>query len=106
MRNTNNLQKADQFDQIIVSRLMSDDFGQPQVKDANWYKSRATIQIENAIQGIFKATNQYEFTTATAQAFAFIDAALNLEIIDLAEKAKWLDDVAFAVRTQMIEESA
>lgn len=106
MRNIDNPQKTDQFDQIILSRLAADDFGQPQIKDVNWYKNRATTQIKSAIQAIFNATNQHEFMTAIAQANAFIDAALSYEFIDIAEKSKWLDDIATAVRTQMIEESA
>ncbi|NWK74135.1 hypothetical protein HYG93_07505 [Acinetobacter sp. SwsAc6] len=99
-----NPQKNDQFDQIIVSRLLADDFAQPQVKDFDFYKERAVSQIQTAIHSIYKSNNQYEFTIAIAQANAFIDSALNLEIIDLAEKAKWLDDVAKAMRVQRIGE--
>ena len=99
-----NPQKNDQFDQIIVSRLLADDFAQPQVKDFDFYKERAVSQIQTAIHSIYKSNNQHEFTIAIAQANAFIDSALNLEIIDLAEKAKWLDDVAKAMRVQRIGE--
>ncbi|WP_180040744.1 hypothetical protein [Acinetobacter sp. YH12218] len=96
--------KNDHFDQIIVSRLLSDDFGLPQIKDFVFYKERAVSQIQTAIHGIYKSTNQHEFTVAIAQANAFIDAAINFEFIDLTEKAKWLDDVAKAMRAQLIEE--
>lgn len=99
-----NPQKNDQFDQIIVSRLLADDFAQPQVKDFDFYKERAVSQIQIAIHSIYKSTNQHEFTVAITQANAFIDAAINFEFIDLTEKAKWLDDVAKAIRAQLIEE--
>ena len=105
MRNSKHNQKDQNFDQIIFSRLVADDFGQPQIKDKEWFHNRATAQIKSAIQAIFKANNQLEYTAAIAQANAFIDSALNLEIIDLTEKAKWLDDVAIAKRKQLIEEA-
>ena len=103
---SSNPQKTDQFDQIILSRLLADDFAQPQIKDFDFYKERAVSQIQTAIHGIYKSNNQHEFTIAIAQANAFIDAAINFEFIDLTEKAKWLDDVAKAMRAQLIEESA
>lgn len=106
MKTRNSTQPVDQFDSIIRSRLLAEDFGQPQIKDENWYKSRATNQIKNAIQAILNATNQHDFTTAIAQANAFIDAALSYEFIDISEKSKWLDEMAAAVRTQMIVEPA
>lgn len=95
-----------QFDTIVVDRLFAPDFAQPQIKDPEYYKNRSNIQIKNAIQAIFNASNQHDFTTAIAQANAFIDAAMDYEFIDISEKSKWLDDVANAVRTQTIEESA
>ena len=103
---SSNPQKTDQFDQIILSRLLADDFAQPQIKDFDFYKERAVSQIQTAIHGIYKSNNQHEFTIAIAQANAFIDAAINFEFIDLTEKAKWLDDVAKAMLAQLIEESA
>ena len=106
MRNTNNIPSNDHFDQIIVNRLIADDFAQPQVKDAAFYKNKAATQIKMSIQAILDASNQHDFTTAIAQANAFIDAAMDFEFIDISEKAKWLDDIANAVRTQTIEESA
>ena len=106
MRNTNHTPSNDHFDQIIVNRLIADDFAQPQIKDAAFYKNKAATQIKSAIQAIFNASSQHEFTTAIAQANAFIDAAMDFEFIDISEKAKWLDDVANAVRTQTIGESA
>lgn len=94
----------DRFDQIIVGRLLSKDFAQPEVIDLNFYKTKAINQIENAVQTISNATNQHDFTTAIAQANAFIDAAMDFEFIDISEKSKWLSDIANAVRTQTIED--
>lgn len=92
--------------QVVRARIHADDFAQPQIKDVSFYKNRSNTQIKNAVQAILNATNQHDFTTAIAQANAFIDAALDYEFIDISEKAKWLDDIADAVRTQTIEESA
>ena len=100
------MRTQNQFNQIIFSRLLADDFAQPQIKDPAYYKNRSNTQIKNAVQAILNATNQHDFTTAIAQANASIDAALDYEFIDISEKAKWLDDIANAVRTQTIEESA
>lgn len=100
------LSKTKKFDQIVTDRLFSSDFAQQQIKDFSYYKNRSNTQIKNAVQAILNATNQHDFTTAIAQANAFIDAALDYEFIDIFEKAKWLDDIADAVRTQTIEESA
>ena len=102
----NNALHSDQFDQIVRGRIHAADFAQPQIKDFDFYKERAVSQIQTAIHGIYKSNNQHEFTIAIAQANAFIDAAINFEFIDLTEKAKWLDDVAKAMRAQLIEESA
>lgn len=106
MQNSKHPASADQFDQIVIGRILAEDFGQPQIKDAAFYKNRAVNQIKNAVQAIFNATNQHDFVTAIAQANAFIDAATDYEFIDLSEKAKWLDDIAAAMRAQQIEESA
>lgn len=100
------MRTQNKFNQIIFSRLLADDFAQPQIKDVFFYKNRSNTQIKNAVQAILNATNQHDFTTAIAQANAFIDAAMDYEFIDISEKAKWLDDIADAVRTQTIEESA
>lgn len=94
------------IDQVVRARIHADDFAQSQIKDLAFYKNRSNIHIKNAIQSILNATNQHDFTTAVAQANAFIDAALDYEFIDISEKSKWLDDIANAVRTQTIEESA
>lgn len=98
--------KPKTIDDLVVDRLFAPDFAQQQVKDPAYYKNRSNTQIKNAVQVILNATNQHDFTTAIAQANAFIDAALDYEFIDIFEKAKWLDDIADAVRTQTIEESA
>lgn len=92
--------------QVVRARIHADDFAQQQIKDVSFYKNRSNTQIKNAVQAILNATNQHDFTAAIAQANAFIDAALDYEFIDIFEKAKWLDDIADAVRTQTIEESA
>ena len=92
--------------QVVRARIHADDFAQQQIKDVSFYKNRSNTQIKNAVQVILNATNQHDFTTAIAQANAFIDAAMDYEFIDISEKAKWLDDIADAVRTQTIEESA
>lgn len=93
----------EQFNLLVRSRLLAPDFAQP-VHDAAFYKNKAIAQIESAIKNIASASSAYEFNTAVAQANAFIDAAINFEFIDLTEKAKWLDDVAKAMRAQLIEE--
>ena len=100
------LSQTKKFDQIVTDRLFSPDFAQQQIKDVSFYKNRSNTQIKNAVQAILNATNQHDFTTAIAQANAFIDAAMDYEFIDISEKAKWLDDIADAVRTQTIGESA
>ena len=103
------LNKSDPFDQIILSRTTSDDFGLPEpesIKDNTWFKNRAVSQISGAISAMRNATNQHDFTTAIAQADAFITAALDYEFIDLSEKAVWLDEMAAVVRIQTIGESA
>lgn len=98
--------KSDQFDQTILCRLLSEDFGQPQLSDLTFYKLRAASQIGNAISAMRNATNQQDFNQALNQADAFITAALDYEFIDLYEKAVWLEEVAAVVRIQTIGESA
>lgn len=102
--NNSSHKSHNQFDQIIVNRLLSEDFAQPKVNDLTFYKIKAVNQIGNAVQAISNATNQHDFTTAIAQANAFIDAAMDFEFIDISEKSKWLGDIANAVRTQTIGE--
>lgn len=106
MNISNSHGKSDQFDQTIVNRLLSEDFGQPQLSDLAFYKLRAAAQIGNAISAMRNATNQHDFTQALNQADAFITAALDYEFIDLSEKAVWLDEMAAVVRIQTIGESA
>ena len=106
MNTSNSHSKTDQFDQTILNRLLAEDFGQPQLSDLAFYKLRAATQIGNAISAMRNATNQHDFTTAIAQANAFLDAAMDFEFIDISEKSKWLDEIANAVRTQTIEEYA
>ena len=96
----------DHFDHIVISRLIASDFAQPEVNDFNFYKSKALSQISSAVKAIREATNQHDFTTAIAQANAFIDAAQDYEFIDLSEKADWLTEVAASVRVQTLGDSA
>ncbi|OAL78957.1 hypothetical protein AY606_05890 [Acinetobacter sp. SFB] len=103
---TSSEKSQDQFDQIIVNRLFSADFAQPKVNDQIFYRTKAVSQILYAVKAIKAATNQHEFTTAIAQANAFIDAAIDFEFIDISEKVKWLDEIAAAVRLQTIGDSA
>lgn len=102
---TSSRKSQDQFDQIIVNRLLSADFAQPKVNDLTFYKTKAESQISYAVKAIKAATNQHDFTTAIAQANAFIDAAIDFEFIDFSEKLKWLDEIANAVRVQTIGDS-
>lgn len=103
MKTPNLIQSADQFDQIVTSRLFASDFAQPPVHDFDYYKSKSTAQIQSAIQCISSANTAFEFNTAIAQTNAFIDAALSYEFISLAEKAMWLDKAAHAIRAQLME---
>ena len=96
----------DQFDQIIIDRLLADDFAQPQVKDFDFYKSKSIHQIESAINAITKATNQHDFSTAITQAIAFVNASYDFEFLDSTERANWLTEINHATRTQLIEEYA
>ena len=96
---------SDQFDQIVRGRILAEDFAQPQASNA-YYKNRANLQITMAIKAIRNATNQHDFTSAIAQANAYINAALDYEFIDLSEKGQWLTEVADAVRVQTIGEHA
>lgn len=94
------------FDQIVRDRLFAADFASPQIQDLDFYKSKAVNQIESAITAIRNATNQSDFTSAIAQANAFINAAQDYEFIDLIEKSNWLKEVAAAYRAQTIGETA
>lgn len=106
MKTQKPLTNRDQFDQIVRGRIHAADFGQPQIQDFDFYKSKAISQIESAVQDILSAKNQPALIAAIAQANAFINAAQDYEFICLTEKASWLDKVAAAVRGQLIEESA
>lgn len=92
----------DQFDAIVIGRLFASDFAQPQ-HDYDFYRSRSLDQIKCAISNISKTHRYPEFIAAIAQANAFIDSAYHLELIDLSEKAKWVDAVHKAHKNQLIE---
>lgn len=100
-----NLGSDTDFDILVRNRLHAEDFAQPQPSNA-YYKNRANLQITMAIKAIRNATNQHDFTSAIAQANAYINAALDYEFIDLAEKGQWITEVADAVRVQTIGEHA
>lgn len=100
-----NLLPSTDFDILVRNRLHADDFAEPQQSNA-YYKNRANMQISMAIKAIRNATNQHDFTTAIAQANAYINAALDYEFIDLAEKGQWVVEVSDAVRVQTIGEHA
>lgn len=93
-----------QFDQIVIGRIFSEDFAQPAVNDHWFYKNKAVAQISSAVKAIRNATNQHDFSTAIAQANAFLDAAYDYEFIDLTDKSKWLYEIAQATRVQTIGE--
>lgn len=95
---------SDQFDLVIVNRLLADDFAQPLVNDYGFYKNKAIAQISSAVKAIRNATNQHDFSTAITQANAFLDAAYDYEFIDLTDKSKWLYEIAQATRVQTIGE--
>ena len=92
----------DQFDGIVVGRLFAADFAQP-VRDFDFYRTRSIDQIQCAISNISSAHTYPELIAAIAQANAFIDCAYHLEIIDLSEKANWVDQVHAANKNQLIE---
>lgn len=96
----------DKFDQIIVGRLLSSDFAQPQPKDLAFYKLKSVAQIESALKAISEATNQHDFSTAITQAIAFVNASYDFEFIDSTERAHWLIEINHATRTQLVEEYA
>lgn len=106
MNKSNTKIKSNDFDQIIISRLLADDFAQPQVKDFDFYKSKSIHQIESAINAITKATNQHDFSTAITQAIAFVNVSYDFEFLDSTERANWLTEINHATRTQLIEEYA
>lgn len=94
--------QQDQFDAIVIGRLFASDFAQPQ-HDYDFYRSRSLDQIKCAISNISKTHRYHELIAAIAQANAFIDSAYHLELIDLSEKAKWVDAVHKAHKNQLIE---
>lgn len=94
----------DQFNNIVRSRILAEDFAQP-VHDAAFYKSKAISQIQSSIKAIGSASSAYEFNVAVAQANAFISAAHDYEFIDLAEKAEWVQKTWDAARAQQVLET-
>ena len=95
----------DHFDKTVVNRLFASDFAQPEQRDFDFYKSKSIYQIQCAISNISKASNQSEFIASIAQANAFIDAAYNLEFIDLSEKLTWSKKITNAYGAQVLEQN-
>lgn len=94
---------SDDFDIIIINRLFAPDFAQPVQRDFDFYKTKSVDQIQCAISNISKANNQLELNASIAQANAFIDAAYNLEFIDLREKFEWTKKITEAYGAQILE---
>ena len=94
------------LDQVVIDRLLADDFAQPQVQAISFYKDKAHAQIGSAIKAILNATNQQDFSIAIAQALAFVNAAHDFEFIDLSEKSAWIVEINCATKTQLVEEYA
>lgn len=93
----------DQFDGIVVGRLFAPDFAQPVQRDFDFYKTKSVDQIQCAISNISKANNQLELNASIAQANAFVDAAYNLEFINLREKFEWTKKITEAYGAQILE---
>lgn len=100
MKNTN--LHPDQFDNIVVGRLLSPDFAQPQT-DHDFYRQKSIDQIKCAISNISSAHTYPELIASVAQANAFIDSAYNLEFINLSEKVEWVNLVHAAHKNQLVE---
>ncbi|WP_151753325.1 hypothetical protein [Acinetobacter soli] len=96
-----NLQ-LDHFDKVVDSRLFAHDFAQPK-HDYDFYKSKALEQINAALQNICKAHSNTELTIAVSTANAFIDSAYHLELIDLGEKAFWVEKLNLVYKEAILE---
>lgn len=94
---------SDNFDIIVINRLFASDFAQPVQRDFDFYKTKSVDQIQCAISNISKANNQSELNTSIVQANAFIDAAYNLEFINLKEKFEWTKKITEAYSAQILE---
>ena len=93
----------DQFDSIVVSRLFAADFAQPKQNDFDFYRNKSIAQIKCAISNITRVNTQYELIISIAQAYAFIEAAHNLEFINLSEKDEWSVKVTKAYTDAVLE---
>ena len=93
----------DQFDSIVVSRLFAADFAQPKQNDFDFYRNKSIAQIKCAISNITRVNTQHELITSIAQAHAFIEAAHNLEFINLFEKEEWSVKVTKAYTDAVLE---
>ena len=94
--------QLDHFDGIVTARLFAADFAQPK-HDFAYYREKSIAQIQSAIKNIAKAHTHPELIVNIAQANAFVDAAYNLEFIDLSEKNHWLSKVRNAYGEQVLE---
>ena len=93
----------DQFDRIVDSRLFATDFAQPKQNDFEYYRDKSIAQIKCAISNITRVNTQHELITSIAQAHAFIEAAHNLEFINLFEKEEWSVKVTKAYTDAVLE---
>ena len=93
----------DHFDSIVVSRLFAADFAQPKQNDFDFYRNKSIAQIKCAISNITRVNTQHELITSIAQAHAFIEAAHNLEFINLTEKDEWSVKVTKAYTDAVLE---
>ena len=93
----------DHFDRIVVGRLFASDFAQPKQNDFDFYRNKSIAQIKCAVSNITRVNTQYELITSIAQAQAFIEAAHNLEFINLFEKDEWSVKVTKAYTDAVLE---
>lgn len=92
----------DHFDRVVDSRLFAQDFAQPK-HDYDFYKSKALEQINASLQNICKAHSNTELMIAISTANAFIDSAYHLELINLSEKAFWVEKLKDAYKNAVLE---
>lgn len=93
--------QLDHFDSIVVNRVITS-FAQPE-HDFDFYKSKSLEQINAALQNIAKAHSNSDLMIAISTANAFIDSAYHLELIDVCEKAVWVDKLNDAYKNAVLE---
>lgn len=93
--------QLDHFDSIVVNRVITS-FAQPK-HDFDFYKSKSLEQINAALQNIAKAHSNSDLIIAISTANAFIDSAYYLELIDVCEKAVWVNKLKDAYKNAVLE---